>query len=398
MRAAIVELVGKTGHHAGDGRAHQNGKRSCQAQDNRPAHLARLDLLAQELRRAADHKAGDKHREDGEADHAVQATAHAAEDDLAQSHLEHLDKTAQRGVGVVHGVNRAVGSGGGVSRPRGGGDDTEAALLALHVAAGLAVGHLDIDRSAIGQLRGARMLVEGDDAGEDHQQDEHGGKDGLALLGVLDADTEGEAAGGRDQQQAGHLDDVGEGTGVLIRMGGVHAEEAAAVGSGLLDGDLRSRRTLGQELLGDHARALDNLAVDLDRVALDLGAVDDAPAAVCIRLDSNGLYELGLLSRLEVGDDATGSQADAEHEVQRDEHIQDGAGEVDPEGTQTLLLDLTEAADQREHDRDTGASGNEVLHGEAHELHKVGQGGLTGVGLPVGVGYEGSSRIERQVP
>ena len=242
------------------------------------------------------------------------------------------------------------------------------------------------------------MLVDGDDAGEDHQQDEHGGKDGLALLGVLDADTEGETTGGRDQQQAGHLDDVGEGTGVLIRMGGVHAEEAAAVGAGLLDGNLRSRGTLGQELLGDHARALDNLAVDLDRVALNLGAVDDAPAAVCIRLNSDGFYELSLLSRLEVGDDATGSQADAEHEVQRDEHIQDGAGEVDPEGTQTLLLDLTEAADQREHDRDTGASGNEVLHSETHELHKVGQGGLTGIGLPVGVGYEGSSRIERQVP
>ncbi len=33
-----------------------------------------------------------KHREDGEADHAVQAAAHAAEDDLAQSNLEHLDK------------------------------------------------------------------------------------------------------------------------------------------------------------------------------------------------------------------------------------------------------------------------------------------------------------------
>ena len=242
------------------------------------------------------------------------------------------------------------------------------------------------------------MLVDGDDAGEDHQQDEHGGKDGLALLGVLDADTEGEAAGGRDQQQAGHLDDVGEGAGVLIRMGGVHAEEAAAVGAGLLDGDLRSRGALGQELLGDHACVLDDLAIDLDRVALDLGAIDDAPAAVCIRLDSDGLYELSLLSRLEVGDDATGSQADAQHEVQRDEHIQDGAGEVDPEGTQTLLLDLTEAADQCEHDRDTGAGGNEVLHGETHELHKVGQGGLAGIGLPVGIGDEGGRRVERQVP
>ena len=181
-------------------------------------------------------------------------------------------------------------------------------------------------------------------------------------------------------------------------MGGVHAEEAAAIGAGLLDGDLRSRGALGQELLGDHACALDDLAIDLNRVALDLGAIDDAPAAVCIRLDSDGLYELSLLSRVEVGDDATGSQADAQHEVQRDEHIQDGAGEVDPEGTQTLLLDLTEAADQCEHDRDTGAGGNEVLHGETHELHKVGQGGLAGIGLPVGIGDKGGRRVERQVP
>ena len=178
----------------------------------------------------------------------------------------------------------------------------------------------------------------------------------------------------------------------------VRAEEAAAVGAGLFDGNLAGRRTLGQKLLGDHARALDNLAVELDRVALDLGAIDDAPAAVCIRLDSDGLYELSLLSRLEVGDDATGSQADAEHEVQRDEHVQDGAGEVDPKRAESLLLDLTETADEREHDRNTGAGGQEVLHGETHELHKVGQGGLTGIGLPVGVGYEGSSRIKRQVP
>lgn len=47
--------------------------------------------LAQELRRASDHKAGDEHCEDGEADHAVQAAAHAAEHHLAQRYLEHLD-------------------------------------------------------------------------------------------------------------------------------------------------------------------------------------------------------------------------------------------------------------------------------------------------------------------
>ena len=298
----------------------------------------------------------------------------------------------------MHGVDRAVGSSRRESGPGRRGGDAKAALLALHVAARLAIGHLDVDRAAICQLRRTHMLVNGDDAGKDHEQDKHRREDGLALPGILDTDAEGEAAGDRNQQQAGHLDDVGEGIGVLIRMRRVRAKEAAAVGAGLFDGNLAGRRTLGQKLLGDHAGALDDLAVDLDRVALDLGAVDDAPTAVCIRLDSNGLYELSLLSRLKIGDNATGSQADAEHEVQRDEHIQDGAGEVDPEGTQTLLLDLTETADEREHDRNTGAGGQEVLHGEAHELHKVGQGGLTGIGLPVGVGYEGSSSIERQVP
>ena len=352
MRAAIVELVGETGHHAGDGRAHQNGERSRQAQDDRPAHLARLDLLAQELGRASDHEAGDEHREDGEADHAVQAAAHAAEDDLAQGHLEHLDKTAQRGVGVVHGVNRAVGGGGGVSRPRGGGGDAEAALLALHVAAGLAAGHLDIDRAAIGQLRVPACSLTAMVPVKTTSRMNMAAKMALPCLVFLTPDAEGEAAGGRDQQQAGHLDDVGEGAGVLIRMGGVHAEEAAAVGAGLLDGDLGAAGPWGRNC-SVTTRASSTTLPSTLTVSPSIWAPSTTlqpPSA--LGRTATELDELGLLSRLEVGDDAAGGQADAEHEVQRDEHVQDGAGEVDPEGTQTLLLDLAEAADQREHDRE----------------------------------------------
>ena len=59
-----------------------------QADEHGHAHLEGLDLLAEELRRAPDHEARDEHREDGEAEHAVQAAAHATEDHLAERHLE----------------------------------------------------------------------------------------------------------------------------------------------------------------------------------------------------------------------------------------------------------------------------------------------------------------------
>ena len=60
--------------------------RQRQDQDGEHRHLdfLRLDLLAEIFRRAADHQAGDEHRDDGEHQHAVEARADAAEDDLAE--------------------------------------------------------------------------------------------------------------------------------------------------------------------------------------------------------------------------------------------------------------------------------------------------------------------------
>ena len=60
-------------------RRHQDGER-------RHLHLVRLDLLAEVLGRAADHQAGDEDGEDREHQHAVEARADAAEDDLAELH------------------------------------------------------------------------------------------------------------------------------------------------------------------------------------------------------------------------------------------------------------------------------------------------------------------------
>ena len=56
-------------------------------------HLGGLDLLAEVLRRAPDHEAGDEHREQGEDQHAVEAGADAARADLAE---HHVDRAAPR--------------------------------------------------------------------------------------------------------------------------------------------------------------------------------------------------------------------------------------------------------------------------------------------------------------
>ena len=87
--------------------------------------LAGADLLAQVLRRAADHQPGHEHRDDGQDQHAVQAGADAAGRDLAEHHVEHRHHAAERRVRVVEGVHRAGagergggGEGGRVRRRR----------------------------------------------------------------------------------------------------------------------------------------------------------------------------------------------------------------------------------------------------------------------------------------
>ena len=78
-------------------------KRQAQDGEHRHLDLLRLDLLAQVLRRAPDHQAGDEHRDDHEDQHAVEARAHAAEDDLAELDVDQRDHAAERRELVVHG-------------------------------------------------------------------------------------------------------------------------------------------------------------------------------------------------------------------------------------------------------------------------------------------------------
>jgi hypothetical protein len=128
--AACVQHYRQRGADQHRQRRHQDG-------DGGHLDLEGLDLLAQVFRRAADHQAGDEDADQGEHDHAVEAGADAAEDHFTELHQPHRHQAAERRVGVVHRIDRAVGGGGGGGGPEGRVDDAEAGFLAFHVAAGL---------------------------------------------------------------------------------------------------------------------------------------------------------------------------------------------------------------------------------------------------------------------
>src|SRR5712675_1929797 len=93
----------RVGHRRHRGRQHHGHRGPAQIhqrqhQDGEHGHLdlARLDLLADIFRGAADHQAGDEDREHHEQQHAVQARADAADDDFAELHVDQRDHAAKR--------------------------------------------------------------------------------------------------------------------------------------------------------------------------------------------------------------------------------------------------------------------------------------------------------------
>ena len=81
----------------------EHRQRQDQNGEHRHLDLLRLDLLAEIFRRAADHQPGDEHGDDHQEQHAVEAGADAADDDLAELHVDQRDHPAERREAVVHG-------------------------------------------------------------------------------------------------------------------------------------------------------------------------------------------------------------------------------------------------------------------------------------------------------
>ncbi|MNP49280.1 hypothetical protein D3C76_1434560 [compost metagenome] len=73
MRTGVGDPQSSRLGHDSDGRTEQHQQWRYQNRDGHHLHLVGFDFLTQVLGRAADHQAGDKHCEDGEHQHAIQA-------------------------------------------------------------------------------------------------------------------------------------------------------------------------------------------------------------------------------------------------------------------------------------------------------------------------------------
>ena len=95
-------------------------------------------------------------------------------------------------------------------------------------------------------------------------------------------------------------------------------------------------------------------------------------------------------------DDALRYEHDGGHEGDRQEDVDGGPGQVDPEVADRVGRPADEPADQRDGDGHAGRGRGEVLDGEAGGLGQVGHRRLAGVVLPVRVGHEADCGIEGQ--
>ena len=133
-------------------------------------------------------------------EHAVEARADAAEDDLAELHQPHRHEAAERREGVVHRVDRAVRGGRRRRRPQRRVGDAEADLLAFHVAAGLQRRSPSGRRRAPARAGLPRLSAHAASASSGDEDDRHRGQQRPALPRVADHLAERVAQRGRDQQ------------------------------------------------------------------------------------------------------------------------------------------------------------------------------------------------------
>ena len=87
----------------------------------------------------------------------------------------------------------------------------------------------------------------------------------------------------------------------------------------------------------------------------------------------------------------------ADHDRERQQHVQRDAREIDPEIADRFRGAAGEAADERDGDGDTRSRRQEVLHGEADHLDEIAHGRLAAIALPVGVGQEADGGVVGQI-
>ncbi len=339
--------------HRGDGREAEDAGSQHQDDEHRHLHLEGLDLLAQVLGRAPNHQAGDEDAQDGPDDeHAVEPRTDPAGREFAELHVEERDEAAEWLEAVVPGVDGTGARAGRDGRPQGASTGPEPGLLALHVAEGLV--------DAGGERRVRAGLVRDRDKGADAEDRGHSAEDDPALSLVLGIAAERVGEGEREREHRDHLDEVGQRGRILERVGGVGVEEPAAVVAQLLDELLGRHRATGDDLLralqgGDRGRSVERLG------------------------------------------DALPDEHDGADDRDREEDVQDAAGEVHPVVADGRGAASGQPAHQRDGHGQPGSGRREVADGQERHLDEMARPGLARVVLPVRVGFEADRGVEREV-
>ncbi len=154
---------------------------------------------------------------------------------------------------------------------------------------------------------------------------------GAALAQVLHVVAEGEHQGHRNEDDRSHLEQVAPGRGVFERVRRVDAEEAATIGTQLLDSDLAGSRPQWNGLVST------------------------------LQGQRMGIVGKGLRHALPY-------QQQRQQQAQRQQAIEAGTGHVDPEVAQRRGAAPGNATAKRNQHGQAGGSTDKVLHGQAEHL------------------------------
>ena len=141
----------------------------------------------------------------------------------------------------------------------------------------------------------------------------------------------------------------------------VDAKETAAVGAQLLDGNLAGCRPKWHNLIG---------------------------AADGVRSD---VFEEGLWHALP-------HQKQRQHQAERQQAVECGAGQIDPEVADAIARTPGDAAAEHHQHGQTDCRADEVLHAQANHLAEIAHLRFAAIRLPVGIGDETHGGVERQRP